>query len=144
MCARPTEGEWLLSLAETVSQRATCSRLSVGAVVARGGRVISTGYNGAPSGEPHCEHDADASCTVSVHAEVNALVFAARHGVSTEGAQFYVTHAPCYPCAGLLINAGIDAVYFRHHYKDKTGLDRLVDAEVLVWGGYAPVRSGTQ
>jgi dCMP deaminase len=121
------------------AQRSTCSRLQVGAVLSRSGRILSTGYNGAPSGEPHCDHtfDHNSPCLTSVHAEVNALVFAARHGVSTEGSSFYVTHAPCYACAGLLINAGVDTVYFRHHYRSKAGLDRLVDAEIAVWGGYA-------
>lgn len=134
---RPSEGEWLLRMAEVTAQRSTCSRLQVGAVLVRSGRLLSTGYNGAPVGEAHCHHTDDQPCTRSVHAEVNALVFAARHGVSTEGASFYVTHAPCYACAGLLINAGVEAVYFRDHYRSKTGLDRLVDAEIVVWGGYS-------
>lgn len=133
---RPSEGEWLLRMADVAAQRSTCSRLQVGAVLSRDGRILSTGYNGAPSGETHCEHLDDLPCTQSVHAEVNALVFAARHGVSTEGASFYVTHAPCYGCAGLLINAGVDTVYFRSHYRSKDGLDRLVDAEIVVWGGH--------
>lgn len=132
---RPSEDEWLLRMAETTAQRSTCSRLAVGAVLAWNGRILSTGYNGAPVGEEHCEHHDDAPCTRSVHAEVNALLFAARHGVSTEHATLYLTHAPCYACAGLIINAGIVQVRFRHFYRSDTGMHRLSAAGIYTYGG---------
>lgn len=127
---RPTEVEYLLDVAHVVATRATCSRLQVGAVLARDGRILSTGRNGAPSGLPHCEHLDDAPCAVSVHAEANALAFAARHGVATAGAALYVTHAPCRGCAGLLVNAGIAHVVYARPFRSADGADLLAAASV--------------
>jgi dCMP deaminase len=128
---RPTLAETMLAAAEVFAARSTCSRLHVGAVLARDGRVLSTGYNGAPSGLPHCEHLDDEPCTVSVHAEANALLFAARHGVATEGAHMYCTHAPCLACAGLIVNAGLTVVAYRHTFRSRAGLDLLLAADIL-------------
>lgn len=130
--ARPTLEGMLLEVALVVAQRSTCSRLHVGAVLARAGRILSTGYNGAPSGVGHCEHLDGAPCRVSVHAEGNALAFAARHGVATEGAHLYVTHAPCGDCSGLLINAGVAAVAYLQPYRSTAGLERLDAAGIAV------------
>jgi len=90
----------------------------VGAVLARDGMVLSTGYNGAPRGLEHCTHDPGATerCRVSVHAEMNALIQAAYHGHTTKGATLYVTHEPCIGCSGPIINAGIIEVRFANYY----------------------------
>lgn len=122
----------LLDVANVVAGRSTCSRLHVGAVLARDGRILSTGYNGAPTGAEHCAHVDDQPCATSVHAEANALVFAARHGVATDGAQLYATHAPCAGCAGLIVNAGIRAVVYAQPYRSAAGLDRLRAAGIHV------------
>lgn len=132
MNERPSIGEYLLRMAATVAERGTCSRLKVGAVLSRDGRILSTGYNGAPSGEAHCWHVGDRPCDRSVHAEVNALVFAARHGVATEGASLYLTHAPCYSCAGLIINAGIATVTYGQQYRTADGIGRMMLAGIDV------------
>lgn len=150
--ARVTRDEYLMDIAQVVSSRSTCSRLLVGAVIARNGRVLSTGYNGAPSGMPHCVHGdctcagwppallADnqfreagvhhpgcpaGPCDNTIHAEANAIVFAARHGVATENAEMFVTHAPCLVCARLIINAGIMGVMYSVEYRDPSGVDLL-------------------
>lgn len=132
---RPSETELLLDIAAQVARRSTCSRLSVGAVLARDGRILSTGRNGAPAGMPHCDHsyDSHSSCVSSVHAEANALVFAARYGASSADASMFLTHAPCIGCAGLIINSGVTSVVFSNHYRDTQGVARLESAGVPVW-----------
>lgn len=129
---RPELDQYMLDLARVVATRSTCSRLSVGAVLSRGGRVLSTGYNGAPSGQQHCRHFDDEPCRVAVHAEVNAIVQAARHGVATEGADLFLTHSPCLGCSGLLLNAGVVRVVFALDYRNADGADRLAAGGVTV------------
>lgn len=127
MTSRPHWQKNLMDQALVAARMSTCSRLSVGAVLAQGRHVISTGYNGAPSGLPHCTHDPGSKepCTISVHAEANAIVQAARHGMRTDGSALYLTHAPCLACSGLLLNAGVQEVYFRMFYRSNAGIERL-------------------
>ncbi|WKW84840.1 deoxycytidylate deaminase [Gordonia phage Jamzy] len=136
MTQRIDRSTWLMQLAHTVALRGTCSRLQVGALAVRGGQILSTGYNGAPAGLEHCYHRPGealgAGCTLSVHAEANAVTCAARYGVSLEEATLYITDAPCIACAGLIINAGIDAVRFDRPYRDHAGVQRLYDAGLNV------------
>lgn len=125
-----------MSTAVLWSMRSTCQRLRVGAVLAKGGRTISTGYNGAPSGLPHC-NDSNCKnrpqCKRTVHAEMNAILFAARYGISTEGAELYTTHSPCIDCAKAIINAGIRAVYYLNEYRSQEGIELLKSAGVKVY-----------
>lgn len=112
--------------AALVAERGTCNRAKVGVVIARDGRILSTGYNGAPSGMPHCHHSLNSDpCTTAVHAEANAIAFAARHGVALEGAELHTTLTPCQPCAQLIINAGIVRVISFQPYRDQSGLKLL-------------------
>jgi len=128
---RPSLDDVLLSVARVWSRRSTCSLLSVGAVLAVDSRTISTGYNGTAAGMPHCQHEPeDTRCPEAVHAEANAIAFAARHGIATSGAAAYVTHAPCVDCANLLINAGISRVVYGEHYKSTGGLVLLEEAGI--------------
>lgn len=116
--------------------RSTCQRLQVGAVLAKGGRTISTGYNGAPSGLPHCNEDnckSQTQCKRTVHAEMNAILFAARYGISTEGTELYTTHSPCIDCAKAIINAGIKRVYYLEEYRSQDGIELLELAGVEVY-----------
>ena len=122
----------MLEVARVIAMRGTCSRLKVGAVVARGGRILSTGYNGAPSGLQHCVHSDDTPCTIAVHAEANAICFAARQGSRVEGAEIYCTHMPCLYCSSLIINAGISQVFYAISYRDNRGNDALWSAGVVV------------
>lgn len=129
---RPDEDVILLDVAEVLASRGTCSRLRVGAVLSRAGRILSTGRNGAPAGLEHCTHLDDEPCQVAVHAEANAIAFAARTGGGAEGATLYLTHAPCDGCSGLLVNAGIARVVYRWPYRLTSGVDRLQAAGVEV------------
>jgi dCMP deaminase len=98
----------------------TCGRAAVGCVLVRDNRALSSGYNGAPSGYPHCEDDhdmRDGHCTRARHAEQNAICNAAYMGHATKGATAYVTHAPCWACASMLRNAGIVEIVYEHAYR---------------------------
>lgn len=135
MSPRPTEHEVLMRAVDLWAQRSTCSRASVGAVAARDGRIIATGYNGAPSHMAHCEHEALSvePCKIAVHAEANVVAFAARYGTALEGATLYVTMEPCIQCAKLLINAGIKRVHFRGRYGgERGGMPLLISAGLIV------------
>lgn len=115
-----------------IAKAGTCSRLNVGALVVRDNRIVSTGYNGTASGLPHCHHYDDKPCHKSVHAEANAIIFAARNGLATDGAILYCTHAPCDSCAGLIVNAGITTVKYYTPYRNANGLFSLEEAGVKV------------
>ena len=124
----------------------TCQRLRVGAVLALDERTVATGYNGAPSGLPHCTHDLSASfdpedrCKNAVHAEANVIAFAAKYGRSTNGTTLYITHAPCYACSGLLISSGIRRVVFDRYYRSTEGISQLDRAGIDVTS-YFPDRN---
>jgi dCMP deaminase len=130
---RPTKDETLLRIAWAMSEQGTCSRLQVGAVIAQDTRICSTGWNGAPAGLGHCDHDgSETRCTTSVHAEMNAIGYAARQGLTTGGATLYVTHTPCEHCAPVVIAAGIVRVVYAKQYGSGAGALRLLDAGVKV------------
>ena len=126
----------LMDTADLWSKRGTCSRLQVGAVLSRDGRIIATGYNGNVAGQAHCDHRDGSPCETAVHAEENCLYFAARHGLNTDGSTLYVTHNPCYRCARGLVNAGVVRVVYRYKYRSAEGIQLLVDSGVAVfpWG----------
>ena len=123
-----------MKMAEIIAERSTCTRLKVGAVLAHDSRVISTGYNGPPSGMPHCDHEAgnDEPCRDAVHAETNALLFAGRYGVPTVGTELFVTHMPCVSCAQLIITAGVEKVYYLNSYRIIDGVELLFRGGVSV------------
>lgn len=130
MNSRPSWDQYFLNIAQQVAERSTCPRAKVGAVVARDKRILATGYNGAPSGIPHCleigclihetknpEGLVEQNCLRTIHAEINSIVQAARHGVSIEGASIYLTHSPCINCLKVIINAGIKIVHYGKVHK---------------------------
>lgn len=121
---------YFLGIARQVAARSTCSRLHVGAVLVQARHIVGTGYNGAPSGLPHCVHIEDEPCRNVVHAEVNALLFA--RGVNTHDITvMYVTHSPCFECAKLIINAGVQGVIYSTLYRSDEGLRLLSDAGIM-------------
>lgn len=158
--SRPSLVDTLLEIAFTVAQRGTCSRAKNGAVIADSrGVILSTGYNGSLAGFPHCDHECDCSadlmeminnpfqvnlhenscpahpnngCQIAVHAEANAVYFAARNGVSVEGQNIYCTMEPCTKCAEAIIQSGISKVYYRLQYRDHSGLELLRKAGIEV------------
>ena len=115
---RPPFDQWAMSIAFQVAERSTCLSQKVGAIVVRDREIIATGYNGTPSGEDHCidigkcvngESECKGSVVPSpaVHAEMNAIAQAAKHGHVTNGATLYCTHPPCQNCSKLIKAAGI-------------------------------------
>lgn len=123
MSTRPTWDDYFMEIAFTVAERSTCDRAHVGAVLVRDRRILTTGYNGAPAGLPHCDEVGhlmiDNHCVRTLHAEQNAIIQGALHGVSIEGATAYVTHQPCLTCAKMLINSGIKRIVYAGNYPDE-------------------------
>lgn len=136
----------LMKSAYLWAERSTCSRLHVGAIFARDGRTLVTGYNGAPAGLPHCDHGCtcttpvdqghsigcpiDRPCTFAVHAEQNGISYAAKLGIKLEGSELYVTHMPCLTCALSLVNVGITHVYYDQPYRKLDGIHLLNQAGI--------------
>lgn len=127
---RISREDLLMAQAILTAQRSTCLRKQVGAVIAHNGRIISTGYAGAPAGMPHCldvgcDTSKGTGCTRTAHAEINAIAYAARFGIATDGAELYCTLSPCETCAKAIRNAGIIRVYFNEQYRDASGINLL-------------------
>lgn len=133
-----------MQIAHLVATRATCPRLSVGAVIVLDRRILATGYNGAPRGLPHCPEGGPTNdwpvgclraghCIRSLHAEQNALLQAALIGVSCDGATIYVTNQPCNSCAKMLINGGIQRVIYEGDYPDPFSLELFRDSKMEVF-----------
>ncbi len=139
---RPSVDDYFMEIATVVAKRSTCLRNQVGALFVKNKRILSTGYNGAPSGLEHCDvvgcaREGVASGTRhelcrAVHAEQNAIIQAALHGISIEGATLYCTHQPCILCAKMMINARLRKVVYQKSYPDETALDFLHQAGIEV------------
>ncbi len=121
MRERKSWDEYYLDIVNKVATRSTCDRLSVGCVIVKNNRIISTGYNGSISGKEHCDdvghlYNDEERCIRTIHAEQNALLFAEREEL--KDATVYVSHQPCENCAKLLVQAGVSKVVFEHEYKN--------------------------
>lgn len=136
---RPDWDTYFMEMAKLASRRSSCLRRAVGAVLVREKRLLATGYNGVPSGVTHCE---EAGCLREklqvpsgerhelcrgLHAEQNAIIQAALHGVSTRGAVLYCTTLPCIICAKMLINSGVRKVYYLDGYSDSLTGEMLAE-----------------
>ncbi|MEW6218617.1 MAG: cytidine/deoxycytidylate deaminase family protein [Thermodesulfobacteriota bacterium] len=139
---RPSWDEYFLAIAELVAQRSTCLRRQVGAVLVREKRILTTGYNGAPTRIAHC---LDVGCLRAdrgvpsgerhelcrgLHAEQNALIQAALYGTPVDGASLYCTNLPCAICTKMLINARLTGIYYRDGYPDELGSSLLAEAGI--------------
>ena len=144
MDTRPDWDHYFMEIARVVSKRSTCLRRSVGAVIVKNRQIVATGYNGTPSGLEHC---AVTGCLREqlkvpsgkmhelcrgIHAEQNAVVQAAFHGVSVNGGTLYCTHQPCVICARMIINSGVKKVYYKHGYPDAFALELFAEAGVEI------------
>src|SRR5512137_2181588 len=134
---RPDWDTYFIDIATVVATRSTCDRASVGAVLVRDKRILTTGFNGSPTGQPHCDEAGhlmvDGHCVRTIHAETNAIIQAALHGVSTKGSTCYVTHMPCLNCTKALINAGIVRLVYSVSYRaDEIAMDFLKTANIEI------------
>lgn len=127
----------LMEMAIIAAKRSTCLRRQVGAVIAFEGRILTLGYAGSPPGMPHCEDvgcliGPHGGCVRTQHAEINAITFAARKGISLEGSSLYTTLSPCLHCAKAIISAGIISVMYLEKYWITEGIDLLAEAKITV------------
>ena len=140
---RPSWDEYFMSIAELVSGRSTCLRRATGAVLVKDKRVLATGYNGVPKGLEHCEitgclreqlgipSGSRHELCRGIHAEQNAVIQAAKHGIAMDGATAYCTHQPCVLCAKILLNAGVVDIVYRDPYPDELSAQLLAEAGVI-------------
>ncbi|MCO5936212.1 MULTISPECIES: dCMP deaminase family protein [Mucilaginibacter] len=128
---KPSFEHIFMNLATDLAQRSHCVKAQVGAVLAKDTRIISIGYNGPPAGTHNCDEewpgqgcarDSKGSCSLALHAEENAILYAVKNGANLEGATLYTTLSPCLPCARLIFSAGIKHVYFDKSYAQYKGL----------------------
>ena len=123
----------MIITAFTFAEQSYCKRLKVGAVLAREGRILATGYNGTITGTSNtCECEDGTTSDFTLHAEQNLITFCAKHGVSTNNTTIYITHSPCKQCAKLIAQSGITEVVYSQTYKDTTGIDFLQACNILV------------
>ena len=141
---RPTWEEYFMDITHLVAKRSTCLRRQVGAVLVRDKKILATGYNGAPSGLDHCleigclreklgipSGERHELCR-GLHAEQNAIIQAAYHGVEIRGATLYCTNHPCIICSKMIINAGIHNIVFEQGYADALARQMLKESKVSV------------
>jgi dCMP deaminase len=141
---RPGWDPYFMEIAGIVAKRSTCMRRNVGALIVKEKRILSTGYNGAPSGLAHCDEvgcirelrgvpsgERHELCR-GLHAEQNAIIQAANHGVSIKGSLLYCTHHPCSLCVKMIINAGIVHVLYLEGYPDELAAQLISESGIIV------------
>jgi dCMP deaminase len=123
-----------IEMASSAAKRSTCERLQVGCLIAFKNRPITMGYNGPLPEESHCQGNCNVElpCTRAVHAEANAIYFAAREGIILKEATIYCTHQPCLKCAEAIIQSGIETVVYVEPYRDISGLNKLLQHNIAV------------
>lgn len=141
---RPSWDEYFTEIIQVVKKRSTCVRRKVGALIVKDKRILSTGYNGAPTKLKHCDEIGCLRDKLNIpsgqrhelcrglHAEQNAIISAAKAGICIEGATMYVTNQPCILCAKMIINAGIKRVVFSGDYPDELSRQLLNEADVEI------------
>ncbi len=142
MAERPSWDEYFMEIAFYVGTRSTCLRRQIGAVIVKDRRILTTGYNGVPSGIAHCSEvgclreelkvpsGQKVELCRAIHAEQNAIIQAAVHGISISGAVIYTTTYPCVLCTKMLINAGIKKVYYCDSFPDELSKSLLKEAGI--------------
>jgi dCMP deaminase len=124
--SNPNRASWdvyFMRIARDVASRATCDRKHVGAVIVRDKNILATGYNGSIGGLGHCDDEGhmleDGHCVRTIHAEANAVIQAAKHGIRIEGGAIYVTASPCWGCFKMIANAGLVKIVYGEFYRDQ-------------------------
>ena len=120
-----------MELANSLARKSHCVKMKVGAVLAKDTRIVSLGYNGPPAGthncdeewpENGCERDRKGSCSLALHAEENAILYAAKNKIDLADAVLYITLSPCLPCARTIFSTGIKKVFYLHSYSEYKGI----------------------
>jgi dCMP deaminase len=146
---KPSFDEIYMELAENLAKRSHCVKAQVGAVLTKETRIVSLGYNGPPAGthncdiewpEQGCPRDSKGSCSLALHAEQNAILYASKNNVTMEGATLYVTLSPCISCARVIYTMGIKKVYYLNSYADFKGLKSDEGVDFLQKFGVEVVR----
>ena len=139
---RPSWDEYFMDITRLVARRSTCLRRQVGAVLVKQKNILATGYNGTPTGITHCDVTGCLREQLKVpsgerhelcrglHAEQNAIIQAARHGVNISDSTLYCTNSPCIICTKMLINAGIREVFYLEGYSDQLSMEMLAEAGI--------------
>jgi dCMP deaminase len=121
-----------MELAGNLARKSHCVKMKVGAVISKDTRIVSLGYNGPPAGthncdqewpETGCARDRKGGCSLALHAEANAILYAAKNQITLEGGTLYVTLSPCLPCARIIYTTGIKKVVYRDSYAAYKGID---------------------
>lgn len=120
--SRKSWNEYFMEITDLVASRSTCDRAFVGCLLVNDdNRIVSSGYNGSISSMPHCDEIGhtmrDGHCIATIHAEINALIYCAKEGISVKNCTAYVTHFPCLNCTKALIQAGIKQIYYKYDYR---------------------------
>jgi len=114
-----------INIAKEISTLSHCQRSKVGAVIVKDNNIISFGYNGTPAGVDNCCERNDVTVPEVIHAEMNAILKAAKTGYSVDGASLYLTLSPCVECAKLILQSGIKRVLYLDQYRKTDGVDFL-------------------
>jgi dCMP deaminase len=147
--SRPAFDDIFMELAVNLAKRSHCVKRHVGAVLAKDTRIISIGYNGPPAGthncdeewpETGCDRDRKGSCSLALHAEQNAIIFAVKNNANVEGSTLYVTLAPCLACARIIYATGIRKVIYLNSYAEYKGIEQEEGIEFLQRFGVETVR----
>lgn len=141
---RPSWEEYFMEIAYLVAKRSTCLRRQVGAVIVKNKNILATGYNGVPKGITHCEVTGCLREKLNVpsgerhelcrglHAEQNAIIQAAYHGTSIAGSHLFCTNRPCIICSKMIINAGIEKVYYQDGYSDPLAEEMIAESGLIL------------
>jgi len=141
---RPSWDEYFMEIVEIIKSRSTCLRRQVGALIVKDKRILTSGYNGAPSGCKHCSESGCIRDDLNIpsgerhelcratHAEQNAIAQAAYSGTSVKDSTLYITAQPCVLCAKLAINAGIEKIIYQGDYPDELAMQLLKEAGVRI------------
>lgn len=146
---KPGFDDIYMDLAVNLSKKSHCVRAKVGAVLTKDTRIVSLGYNGPPAGTHNCDEewpnegcprDSKGSCSLALHAEQNAILYASKNNVSVENSTLYVTLSPCIACARIIFTTGIKKVYFLHSYAEYKGIPVDEGVEFLKKFGVEVIR----
>ena len=142
--SRPSWPEYFMTITKMVAKRSTCLRRHVGSILVKDKRILATGYNGAPAGLKHCAEVGCIRQNTSIpsgerhelcrglHAEQNAIIQAAYHGISIAGSTLYCTNKPCVICSKMLINAGIVKIFYEKGYDDPLADQMITEAGIEI------------